>query len=130
MNADEIKKKFVKHLGWSENALILGVQADFCCEYCGRDLLASIEDYDSWQIDHIIPNKNDDRENLAVSCKTCNFIKRRWDPSRNCEDKSRDSLIRATIDYIEDKRKRKSDELKEIRNEVRKLRYSGYNKLV
>ena len=55
----------------------------FKCEYCGRDLLASIEDYDAWQLDHVVPTSKegpDSFENLALCCKACNFMKLRYTP--------------------------------------------------
>lgn len=65
--------------GWSGEALDLGLRANFCCEYCDRDLLKTIYDYDSWQTDHILPlalQGLDDPRNHSLSCKTCNFMKR------------------------------------------------------
>jgi 5-methylcytosine-specific restriction endonuclease McrA len=57
----------------------IAVRAQFSCEYCGKNLLESVDAYDSWQIDHIMPRNdnsdNEDLENLALSCKTCNFAK-------------------------------------------------------
>ena len=41
--------------------------------------LNAVDAYDSWQIDHIMPRNNDSDndhiDNLALSCKTCNFAK-------------------------------------------------------
>lgn len=82
MTRDEIFE-MLRPWGWSAQALDLGIGADFRCEYCSRDLIASVDDYDAWQIDHILP-RIDDREalwNLALSCKTCNFLKRHSTPT-------------------------------------------------
>jgi len=71
-----VKKGFVaRHIDW-------WIRAGFKCEYCGRDLLASFDDYDSWQMDHIYPQSKQQVEgglkglNIALACKTCNFRKR------------------------------------------------------
>jgi hypothetical protein len=65
-------------LGWSDWQARLGFHANFCCEYCDRDLLESVHDYDTWQVDHIVPLSKqgvDAQWNRALSCKVCNFIK-------------------------------------------------------
>ena len=61
-----------------------GVEADFRCEYCGEDLLASLGAYYSIQIDHVLPVSHDGPhcfENMALSCKPCNLLKRDFVPS-------------------------------------------------
>jgi hypothetical protein len=66
-------------LGWGDWQAQLGFHANFCCEYCDRDLLKTVDDYDAWQVDHIVPmtrDGEDEQWNRALSCKTCNFIKR------------------------------------------------------
>jgi 5-methylcytosine-specific restriction endonuclease McrA len=66
MTLDEILE-MLKPWGWSEQAVDLGIRTDFRCEYCTRDLIASVDDYDAWQVDHILP-RVDEREapwNLA-----------------------------------------------------------------
>jgi len=73
----------LKPLGWSREALELGAGQDFKCFYCKRDLLASIEDFDVWHFDHVIPVSKmgtDDIANKVVACKLCNFVKRNFDP--------------------------------------------------
>src|SRR5437899_2954155 len=63
-----------------------GLETDCRCEYCGRDLLASFNDYDTWQIDHVYPSAKGGKheyENMAVCCRTCNFLKRDYVPSGN-----------------------------------------------
>lgn len=64
-------------LGWSRQTLAVWLRADCKCEYCGCDLLASDDQYlYGSHVDHIVPGAGDDLENLALACKTCNFIKR------------------------------------------------------
>jgi len=65
-------------LRWSDWQALLGYHANFCCEYCDRDLLASVHDYDAWHVDHILPTSKggkDEQWNRALSCKVCNFVK-------------------------------------------------------
>lgn len=57
------------------------IRAKFCCEYCDRRLLRSLDDYYSWQIDHIIPNHDDSLDNCALTCQTCNHLKRNYSPA-------------------------------------------------
>lgn len=114
---EEIVSALVKKFGWSEGSARLGVQAHFRCEYCGRDLLASVDDYDAWQVDHILPQSKggpDDPDNLAVSCKTCNFLKRNVVP----EGLDRHARLRNATVQIQISRARKLDEVSAIRNLV------------
>ena len=95
---------------WGERAAIIGERAGFKCEYCDRDLFASVNDYKAWQEDHIVPISKDgderDLENIALSCRTCNFnLKSRWDPRDKCkENASREELIGAVREYVARKR--------------------------
>ena len=86
----------------------------FKCEYCGRDLLASIEDYDAWQLDHVVPTSKDGPdsfENLALCCKACNFMKLRYAPI----GATRDERILDARRHIEERRARKTAELYRVR---------------
>jgi 5-methylcytosine-specific restriction endonuclease McrA len=90
---------------WGENDVILGIRAGFKCEYCDKDLLASVDNYKEWQKDHIIPlskGGEDINENIAISCKTCNVnIKGRWNPADESasENLSRQELITLVREY-------------------------------
>ena len=104
-NGEQIVKILVATGKWSELAARRGVRAKFKCEYCDRDLLASVEDYKEWQEDHIVPLSDggkDEEENIAIACRTCNFnVKAKWNPQSVCGLKaSREALIQATRDYI------------------------------
>jgi hypothetical protein len=47
------------------------------CEYCDKYLMASSDSfYYDRHFDHIRPDEGNGVENMAVACKTCNFIKR------------------------------------------------------
>lgn len=94
-------------LSWPDVQVQIGRRAGFRCEYCGKDLLASYENYDLWQVDHIIPNGDNGIENLALSCKLCNFVKRGTDPSKTAKSNQRDDLINAAKEIINIRRKQK-----------------------
>src|SRR5690606_42079744 len=66
-----------------------GLQTGGRCEYCGRDLLASFNDYDSWQIDRVMPSSKGGRheyETIAVGCTTGEHLKRAYLPSGGGRD--------------------------------------------
>jgi 5-methylcytosine-specific restriction endonuclease McrA len=73
---DNIKKKLIDKFEWAEWQIDRGIRANFKCEYCGKDLLETIDDdFWIWQIDHIKPiskKGEDTKDNHAVSCLTCN----------------------------------------------------------
>lgn len=101
-------------LGWHEHHAVIGVEAGFCCEYCGRDLLASVNDYDAWQLDHIVPSSQhgaDDIPNKALCCKTCNFLKGIFVPTGT----TRQERLASARNYIDERRQAKLDELQRIR---------------
>ena len=83
----------------------VGERAGYKCEYCDKDMLASVDDYAfSWQHDHIIPQAaggEDTLENLALSCSVCNMqIKKGWNPVDVAgENASREELIQAVRQY-------------------------------
>jgi 5-methylcytosine-specific restriction endonuclease McrA len=95
---------------WGENDVILGIRAGFKCEYCDKDLLASVDNYKEWQKDHIIPKSKggeDINENIAISCKTCNVnIKGRWNPVDEIisENPTRNELIAVVREYGKNRR--------------------------
>ena len=119
MTQDQIRQELRDRYSWSDEAIDIGIRGRFCCEYCGRDLLASVDDYDSWQRDHVIPvskNGEDEMDNLAVSCKTCNFIKRDWLPSAELiVGKTRDQLVALARNHIQAIRTTKQLTLAETR---------------
>jgi CRISPR/Cas system Type II protein with McrA/HNH and RuvC-like nuclease domain len=118
MDEAKIVEVLVRTFGWSEGAAKLGIRADFRCEYCDRDLLASVDDYDSWQNDHIVPvskGGTDDHDNMAVACKTCNFIKRNWTPKEEGVEGQRDGMVREARAMIQQKRAKKLAEVSQIR---------------
>ena len=115
MTTEEAKELLIKELGWPKFMVELGVRAKFRCEYCDKYLLKSVDVYDSWQKDHIIPNGGDDPSNLAIACKTCNFIKRHTDPISRAKGTDRDSLIQAAREIIQERRNEKQKILSKTR---------------
>lgn len=106
---------------WSVEQVHLGFRAGFHCEYCDRDLLASVDDYDAWQVDHLVPqSRGGDQsfDNKAISCKTCNFLKRVWDP-RLTPELSRPELIAVVRQHIAARRATKQAEIDRVRALVR-----------
>lgn len=111
----DIPKKLAATGKWSENTAWLSVRAGHKCEYCGLDFLASVANYKSFQVDHIVPicaggaNTND---NLAIACKTCNFdLKTTWDPRSHCQTENREQLINVIRSYINERREHYQKEI-------------------
>lgn len=108
--------------GWSAQQVDVGIRANFCCEYCERDLISSVNDYDAWQVDHILP-RTDEREslwNLALSCKTCNFLKRHSIPTDPIDPKSdRSHAISVVRELINERRERKQAQVDFLKKQFR-----------
>src|SRR5579875_2972972 len=103
----------------------LAERARYCCEYCDREMLKSVEDYKLWQKDHIVPicaGGTEDFDNLAIACRHCNWdFKRDWDP-RKAEGlpavPRRDDLIKAAQGYIKRKKAEALLDLERVREIV------------
>ena len=85
--------------------LDVAFRANFRCEYCDKDLLASVDVYQGdWQRDHVVPRAlggADEIHNWALVCRLCNQLKSHWDPRRHASDAAdRDALVAATVQYI------------------------------
>lgn len=109
---------------WSDSTARLAERADYKCEYCGFDLLGSVEAYKLFEVDHIIPlSRGGDAiafSNLALSCRHCNFhLKRSWDP-RNVAGQyaPREQLVLAVRAYIDELRHVRNEDLEEVRRIV------------
>ena len=113
---------------WSPEQARAGVRAEFKCEYCGLDLLASVENYKLWQLDHIVPKKlieeihgnPENIENLAIACKACNYdFKWRFDPRQTAElNPDRKALIEAAIEHIGERKAACAEDLARVRKIV------------
>lgn len=125
MNKDEIKKTLVREYGFSEEAVEIGIRARFQCEYCGRPLLDTVDDYDAWHRDHIIPvskNGSGELSNLSLACKPCNFFKSNWTPSDSSfRDASRKAKIERIKEHLKSVRAIKENKLEAIRQLARQL---------
>jgi hypothetical protein len=125
---EQLATEIVARLGWSEEAAFLGLRARFCCEYCDRPLLRSIEDYDTWQNAHVLPRSRggseDYRAKKAMACKTCNFMKRHTLLNEPVTDLDRDQLIQRYREVFQERRRRKAEELATVRAVFRELHLS------
>lgn len=81
--------------------------------------MASIEDYDVWQFDHIIPvtkGGTNVTTNKVVACKLCNFAKRNFDVSKVAgPNASIDELKRLAAAHVQARREEKEKKLSEIK---------------
>jgi 5-methylcytosine-specific restriction endonuclease McrA len=105
-----IYDEFMNTGHWGPIETKLGIEFNFCCAYCDKRMLESVENYKEWQTDHIIPSSKDGKdsiENYALSCRTCNFIKSTWNPAENLGELNitKLNLINVSKDYIIEKRK-------------------------
>jgi 5-methylcytosine-specific restriction endonuclease McrA len=112
-------EKLRKKLNFPEEQMAVAVRARFCCEYCGKDLLESVDAYDSWQIDHIIPKNdepaNEHTDNLALSCKTCNFAKRHSKTELLLKGANRSEKIEEARKIVWERRAKKEITLMKVR---------------
>ena len=95
---------------WAEEWATVCERAGYRCEYCGKDMLASVDDYRSMQNDHIIPKKANGQnhiDNYALSCSVCNGprFKGQYNPAKDVgEDAKRDKKIQAVRQHLIKKR--------------------------
>lgn len=103
--------------GWARRQIELGMRAHFRCEYCRRYLLRSIEDYDAWQVDHIVPLSKggaDEPANWALACEMCSVMKRDHDITGS----TRAERLAAARRIIHEKRRVKHRELAAVQDVV------------
>ncbi|MFA7235383.1 MAG: HNH endonuclease signature motif containing protein [Phycisphaeraceae bacterium] len=117
-------------LGWSARTLEVGLHAKFRCEYCGRCLIDTVDDYFYFtEVDHIHPVAKegpDVIENMAYSCKACNFIKRAWVPNADVkwDANQRRKRIAEAKCFIQAERQEKADRLKRVQALLGQLKSS------
>lgn len=117
-----ISKNLQEECNWGSWNADRGVEVDFRCEYCGMDMLASVDAYYSWQMDHIIPSSQGGEhsfENFAISCVTCNKMKGSYYPIGT----TREERVSDAKRFIDAYRERELAELNRIR-EVVGLRFN------
>ena len=102
----------------------IGQRAGHKCEYCDKDLLDSVDNYESWQFEHIIPKSaeiNEKDENYALNCYVCNKLKDDWNPKDIAgQNASREKLIQVARQYIAQKRRDSAKKLSKYRKIVGK----------
>ena len=121
--SDSLPQRLAAAMEWADWIIDIAVRASFRCEYCDRDLLASVDAYKEWQHDHIVPQRikeDNGSNNMALSCRTCNVsFKGKWDPSHGLpDDASRDELVAAVRQYVARKRTDMFAEVVKIREIV------------
>jgi hypothetical protein len=105
---------------WSLRAICLGARAHFRCEYCGLDLLASVDAYRAWQEDHIIPKRlglPSTGDTYALACLTCNVrMKGRWNPLDECAtNPTREELLHIVRQRVASARMKAQQEIADVR---------------
>ncbi len=113
---EQIIEKLVATKKWDAFSVELGIRARFKCEYCGKDMFASVENYKEWTQNYIIPNSKGgihSEENIALACRTCGYsIKNKWNPADHIKgESSRAALINATREHIAQQRKNLLEEI-------------------
>ena len=81
------------------------VRDNYRCIYCGRDMLSSLDDWLSLEIDHLLPTSKsgkDEENNRVTSCNVCNKLKSNFDPGNLPEDK--DQQIEIMRKHVLEKR--------------------------
>ena len=121
--ADELMRELSRVPGWYEVSLVVWSRAGFTCEYCGRDLLASVDDYRwGWHHDHLIAKSishDHSFENLVLACGACNRYKGVYDPRSDAgADATRDALIEAVRRYVKQRREQDAPLLQQVRDLV------------
>ena len=106
------------HYRFGEWAARRGIEQDCRCIYCSCDLLASYNEYNSWQFDHIIPLSLGGEEcfdNVAVCCRACNYLKLNFAPTGD----TREERIADARRYVSEKRAVMEAEIAEVRLLIR-----------
>ena len=117
MDRDAVIARLRELPHWGSPGIECGIRAGFRCEYCDRDLLASLNDYKAWAQDHIVPGGGDALDNMAVACHPCNSLyKGKWDPRGEAgHTASREELIAVTRRFIGEERRKEQIVLAEVR---------------
>lgn len=121
--SDSLPQRLADAMRWGPRNIAIAVRANFRCEYCDRDLLASVDAYKEWQHDHIVPQsvkEDNGLNNMALSCRTCNVsFKGKWDPGHGLpDDASREKLVAAVRQYVARKRTAMFAEVVKVREIV------------
>lgn len=112
----DIYDEFMSTGHWGPIETQLGVEFQFRCAYCEKDMFGSVDNYKEWQADHIIPSSKggcDIIENYALCCRTCNFLKGKWNPLEFLGelDATKENLIKVAKVYIAEKRQQTQQDI-------------------
>lgn len=96
------------------------------CEYCGRNLLSSPEEFLLAQGDRIIPGSaggDYSLKNCALSCYACNvLLKKAWNPGGSTpitSDVEREKCVKAVQLYVKERREEGKSVYREMKREVK-----------
>ena len=125
--AEEARAQLLVPRGdWSHDTLEVWLRAKGFCEYCGKDLQRSSDDfYHGYNIDHVMPASRGGRsnhENYALACRACNLIKRDFISAHDQMNASREELIERAREHIQQRRQQNEQRMKV---DVRRLRTCG-----
>jgi hypothetical protein len=123
-------EKLIEEYGWEKGTAIEHCRAKGICEYCGDDLLASVKDYYSMQIDHLLPKSlhidhESDYANYVSCCSTCNHLKGRFNPLEDDEDAKnmlaelRSDLVERVRNYLITRYATRTAEFQAVKNIIR-----------
>jgi hypothetical protein len=116
MDDEAVIKELVDSYGWSRETLAVWRRANYQCEYCQAKLLASVDEYFyGSHVEHIVPDAGEHADNLALACKTCNFIKRKKNFSETGQLLTRDQLIAKATEFISQRRTLNEERLRRVR---------------
>jgi hypothetical protein len=84
------------------------VRDNFCCGYCGANLLEDVIRMSSAQIDHILPKSKykeykDEDSNMVLACYCCNQIKRAFDPLEKLPEQEKILMNAETLESFRSK---------------------------
>lgn len=121
MSEDDLVERFVATGKWFPLTARLFIRARYKCQYCGFDLLGSVDALKLMEVDHIVPpskgGSREDISNLVIACTHCNrHLKRSWDPRTAAGPTAdREQLIAAVRTYVSELREKREPHLKASR---------------
>jgi hypothetical protein len=95
-------------------------EAEGCCIYCRKDMLADEDAYMSGQLDHLVPTEAggpDTPENKVLACNVCNNLKGTFDPRSAAP--ARDAMIEIARKFIFACRATKAQDLAGYKNALK-----------
>ena len=117
----ELRRLLVRSYRYGADMVDIAWRARFRCEYCDKDLLRSVDDYEwNWEREHVVPTSPggpDLVDNWALACRTCNQLKGDWDPRPDAADaQNREALVASARAYVQGRRAQRGRELDEVRS--------------